>query len=110
MQESLQDLLKAIETCSEAAEAAQQTLEQDEDATDTSLAVLSEKHRVRRRTLLQHSALLELLELPSLIDACVRSNLYDEALQIAAFSNTLERRHSNDHSTVVQTVIQQIRS
>lgn len=61
-----------------------------------SLAVLSEKHRVRRRTLLQHSALLELLELPSLMDACVRSNLYDEALSIASLANSLERRHHQD--------------
>jgi hypothetical protein len=58
-----------------------------------SLAYLSEQHRLRRRTLLQHSSLLELLELPSLMDACVRSSLYEEALSIAAFANTLERRH-----------------
>lgn len=58
-----------------------------------SLSVLSERHRVRRRTLLQHSSLIELLELPSLLDACIRSNLYEEAIQIASFGNTLERRH-----------------
>jgi len=57
------------------------------------LADLAEKHRLRRRTLMQHSALLELLELPSLMDACVRSSLYEDALSIAAFANTLERRH-----------------
>lgn len=63
------------------------------------LAVLTERHRVRRRTLLQHSSLLELLELPNIMDACVRSNLYEEALQIAAFSNTLARRHGTDNSS-----------
>jgi hypothetical protein len=57
------------------------------------LADLAEKHRLRRRTLMQHSSLLELLELPSLMDACVRSSLYEDALSIAAFANTLERRH-----------------
>lgn len=31
------------------------------------LADLAEKHRLRRRTLMQHSSLLELLELPSLM-------------------------------------------
>ena len=106
----------------------------------TSLAELAERHRVRRRTLLQHSPLIELLELPSLMDACVRTNLYDDAIQIAAFSNTLERRHgtatgitsatttgigggsggsgnkttmmneSQHHNNVVVQVIQQIRS
>jgi conserved oligomeric Golgi complex subunit 8 len=73
------------------------------------LSDLSEKHRVRRRTLLQHSSLLELLELPSLMDACVRSNLYEEALSIASFANTLERRHT-EKNTVVLRVISQIRS
>ena len=57
------------------------------------LANLAEKHRVRRRTLTQHSSLLELLELPSLMDTCVRSSLYEDALSIAGFANTLERRH-----------------
>jgi hypothetical protein len=87
-----------------------------------SLAYLSEQHRLRRRTLLQHSSLLELLELPSLMDACVRSNLYEEALSIAAFANTLERRHggggggpiadaatSINSNAVVTRVIHQIR-
>jgi hypothetical protein len=43
------------------------------------------------------------------MDACVRSNLYEEALSIAAFSNTLERRHQ-DSNAVVSRVILQIRS
>jgi len=108
MEDALKDLQTLIKTVEEKVQNAQQTLEQDEDK-ETSLAVLSEKHRVRRRTLLQHSSLLELLELPSLMDACVRSNLYEEALSIAAFSNTLERRHK-DSNTVVTQVISQIRS
>jgi len=92
----------------------QQALEQEEEdgpgrARENSLAALSEKHRVRRRTLLQHSSLLELLELPSLMDACVRSNLYEEALSIAAFANTLERRHTEKNQVVLK-VIAQVRS
>lgn len=108
MEQALQDLQSSIKVVEPKVLNAQQYLEQDEDK-DTSLAVLSEKHRVRRRTLLQHSSLLELLELPSLMDACVRSNLYEEALSIAAFSNTLERRHK-DSNVVVTRVIAQIRS
>eukprot|EP00579_Thalassiosira_antarctica_P007958 CAMPEP_0201879314 /NCGR_PEP_ID=MMETSP0902-20130614/10232_1 /ASSEMBLY_ACC=CAM_ASM_000551 /TAXON_ID=420261 /ORGANISM="Thalassiosira antarctica, Strain CCMP982" /LENGTH=661 /DNA_ID=CAMNT_0048407111 /DNA_START=316 /DNA_END=2302 /DNA_ORIENTATION=+ len=63
------------------------------------LADLAEKHRLRRRTLMQHSSLLELLELPSLMDACVRSSLYEDALSIAGFANTLERRHLMEGSS-----------
>ena len=65
----------------------------DPDGT-SSLSALAERHRLRRRTLLQHGSLLELLELPALMDACLRAGLYDEALAVAAFGNALERRHS----------------
>ena len=111
MQGALSDMQVAIKEVESQIEVAKHALDQDEDdeSRETSLAVLSERHRVRRRTLLQHSSLLELLELPSLMDACVRSNLYDEALSIAAFSNTLERRHQ-DSNQVVSQVIAQIRS
>lgn len=55
------------------------------------------------------------------MDACVRSQLYDEALQIAAFANTLQRRHPKQQQqnhqpqpqqqlTAVHTVIAQIRN
>lgn len=63
-------------------------------SSSVSLGALAERHRIRRRTLLQHSALLELLELPALMDACLRAGLYDDALVVAAFGNLLERRHS----------------
>ena len=110
MQESLNNLQKKIKNVEAKVLNAQHILDQEDDSDkETSLAVLSERHRVRRRTLLQHSSLLELLELPSLMDACVRSNLYEEALSIATFSNTLERRHQDQNQVVVQ-VIAQIRS
>jgi hypothetical protein len=108
MEQALKDLQATIQVVESKVVEAQQTLEQDEEK-EASLAVLAENHRVRRRTLLQHSSLLELLELPSLMDACVRSSLYEEALSIAAFSNTLERRHK-DSNVVVTRVIEQIRS
>lgn len=108
MEQALHDLLTTIKTVESKVVEAQEHLQQDEEK-ETSLAALSESHRVRRRTLLQHASLLELLELPSLMDACVRSGLYEESLSIAAFANTLERRHK-DNSIVVMRVIEQIRS
>jgi len=52
------------------------------------------------------------------MDACVRSNLYEEALSVAAFANTLERRHGvapddpneKNAAVVVGRVVSQIRS
>ena len=108
LEAALKDLLSTAKTVESQVTTAQQALEQEEES-ESSLAALSEKHRVRRRTLLQHSSLLELLELPSLMDACVRSNLYEEALSIAAFANTLERRHT-ERNEVVLKVIAQVRS
>lgn len=108
LETALNDLLKRVKTVEGQIPTAQNALEQEEE-NESSLAALSEKHRVRRRTLLQHSSLLELLELPSLMDACVRSNLYEEALSIAAFANTLERRHT-ERNEVVLKVIAQVRS
>jgi hypothetical protein len=110
LQEALQELLNATQQVIDTKIESVQGHLDPSDEGSTSLAVLSERHRVRRRTLLQHSSLLELLELPSLMDACVRSNLYDEALQVASFANTLERRHHPDHNPVLQQVISQIRS
>uniref|UniRef100_A0A7S4AIA0 Conserved oligomeric Golgi complex subunit 8 n=1 Tax=Pseudo-nitzschia australis TaxID=44445 RepID=A0A7S4AIA0_9STRA len=111
---SLEGLLATVQSVESIVVSTQEALEQEEEdgpgrARENSLAALSEKHRVRRRTLLQHSSLLELLELPSLMDACVRSNLYEEALSIAAFANTLERRHTEKNQVVVK-VIAQVRS
>lgn len=105
---ALNELLASIKNAESLVLSSQSALEQEEES-DSSLAALSEKHRVRRRTLLQHSSLLELLELPSLMDACVRSNLYEEALSIAAFANTLERRHAEKNEVVLK-VIAQVRS
>jgi conserved oligomeric Golgi complex subunit 8 len=110
LEAALQALLDKVHTVESEVSKTQQALEQEEETSgEHSLAALSEKHRVRRRTLLQHSSLLELLELPSLMDACVRSNLYEEALSIAAFANTLERRHT-EKNPVVMKVISQVRS
>eukprot|EP00529_Nitzschia_sp_RCC80_P010897 CAMPEP_0113455352 /NCGR_PEP_ID=MMETSP0014_2-20120614/8332_1 /TAXON_ID=2857 /ORGANISM="Nitzschia sp." /LENGTH=625 /DNA_ID=CAMNT_0000346781 /DNA_START=56 /DNA_END=1933 /DNA_ORIENTATION=+ /assembly_acc=CAM_ASM_000159 len=110
LEAALEGLLSKVHGVETEVSKTQQALEQEEETSgERSLAALSEKHRVRRRTLLQHSSLLELLELPSLMDACVRSNLYEEALSIAAFANTLERRHT-ERNPVVMKVISQVRS
>ncbi len=96
--ESLKTLLGALDSALPQVEESKSCLEFDSEGKGSTLSNLTEKHRLRRRTLLQHSSLLELLELPSLMDACVRGHLYEEGLSIASFANTLERRHLSGNS------------
>ena len=95
LDECLESLLSKLNNAGYGAAQAENRLEIGTDSDDSSsLSALAERHRLRRRTLLQHGSLLELLELPALMDACLRAGLYDEALAVAAFGNALERRHS----------------
>lgn len=50
-------------------------------------------HKRNRKTLQHHLSLVELLEVPQLVDACARNGFHDEALELANFVNGLERRH-----------------
>ena len=50
-------------------------------------------HKRNRKTLNYHMQLLDLLEVPQLVDACARNGFHDEALELANFINALERRH-----------------
>jgi len=50
-------------------------------------------HKRNCKTLQHHMQLVELLEVPQLVDACARNNFLDEALELANFVNGLERRY-----------------
>ena len=54
---------------------------------------IAARHKSNQQTLRQHTKLLELLEIPQLMDTCVRNGLFAEALDLAAHANVLERRH-----------------
>lgn len=109
---TLKSLLRQLDSALPQVEESMHSLDIDSNKTEHSLSTLTEKHRLRRRTLLQHSSLLELLELPSLMDACVRGHLYEEGLSIASFANTLEQRHLTDadvKNSIVDNVVKEVR-
>ncbi|CAE7338581.1 COG8 [Symbiodinium natans] len=54
---------------------------------------LGARRAALRNVLAQHGALLELLELPQLLDACVRNQMYEESLELLAFCNSLLQAH-----------------
>lgn len=60
---------------------------------ETPLVALHGEHAKLRRSLGQQSQLLELLEAPALMESCVRSGMFDEALDLAEFANNLYFTH-----------------
>ena len=60
----------------------------------------------------QHTHLLELLEIPQLVETCLRNALFDEALSLLSFANVLESRHSDeslDSNKIVRGVVNEVR-
>ena len=48
----------------------------------------------------QHPVILELLEIPQLMNACVRNGSYDEALDLKAFASKIALLHPNVEASI----------
>lgn len=91
---ALADEMKALHACGDAYVKHSKDCQRKRDANRTLLA--------------QHGTLLELLELPQLIDTCIRNANFDEALDLLAFVQKLGIIHSE--AAVVQQLLQDVKA
>ncbi|XP_077418903.1 conserved oligomeric Golgi complex subunit 8 isoform X2 [Vanacampus margaritifer] len=54
---------------------------------------MSASRRMNTLTLNRHTEILEILEIPQLMDTCVRNAYYDQALELAAYVRRLDKKH-----------------
>jgi len=64
---------------------------------------IMQRRALNHLVLEHHSELLDLLEIPELMDTYVRGEFYDEALQLESFTQTLKKKHPD--ITIIQSIV-----
>ncbi|XP_061731739.1 conserved oligomeric Golgi complex subunit 8 [Nerophis ophidion] len=68
---------------------------------------MAASRRMNSLTLNRHTEILEILEIPQLMDTCVRNAYYEEALELAAYVRRLEKKHAA--LPVIQGIVREVR-
>eukprot|EP00931_Biecheleriopsis_adriatica_P091617 TRINITY_DN65503_c0_g1_i1.p1 TRINITY_DN65503_c0_g1~~TRINITY_DN65503_c0_g1_i1.p1 ORF type:complete len:660 (+),score=159.52 TRINITY_DN65503_c0_g1_i1:61-1980(+) len=106
VRQELSSIQKHLDEMAEILEPVQETVAQLEEAA----AGLSTKRGGLRNVLQQHGQILELLELPQLLDACVRNQMYEESLELLAFCHNLLQAHEarGEEISVLSNIREQV--
>ncbi|ETE68181.1 Conserved oligomeric Golgi complex subunit 8 [Ophiophagus hannah] len=68
---------------------------------------IAQNRRMNNGTLNRHTEILEVLEIPQLMDTCVRNSYYEEALELVSYVRRLEKKHAG--IPVVQGIVAEVR-
>ncbi|XP_067327177.1 conserved oligomeric Golgi complex subunit 8 isoform X1 [Anolis sagrei] len=68
---------------------------------------IAQSRRMNNLTLNRHTEILEILEIPQLMDTCVRNGYYEEALELVAYVRRLEKKHAS--IPVIQGIVAEVR-